>query len=682
MKPVPASRLVWSLISGGRRYLALAGAVVLAATLVLAQNFAPPLSKPPKKAVLEAIDSKIEKLSNALKSLAKQKVRDPWMAEVEVYLKAARLIRQEDEFYQKEAGDWTLEALDRGLLRARQLAGGESPWVNASGHPVVRAYRSRVDGSVQPYAVTFPANYGKDRDKKWRVDVVLHGRDSSLTEVKFLHQFNGNEDAQADQDFVAIHIFGRGNNAYRWAGETDVFEAFNAFIAVERLLRRDQLLDPEKIVLRGFSMGGAGTWHLGLHHPFRWRLLGPGAGFTTTKGYVKDLGKLTAAQEACLHIYDAVDYAENAFDVPIVAYAGARDDQLKAAKNIEAQLEKLHLTKRMTLLVAPGLKHEFPAAWRARVEKEYAKVLKEDRDEYPPRVQFVTYTLRYPSCSWVEILGLERHYDRAHVRAERKDTGYIVQTANVRSLRLTLAEDTPSRVVLTVDKQTVPARVSLENITRNVYLFRRGGQWKAVRPQMLLADRARRPQKIPGLQGPIDDAFMESFLCVRGTGKRPWHAATQKYAEANLERFAREWRKYLRGELPVKDDVDVSDEDIASRHLILFGDPASNSVIADVLDELPLGWTRDKIGLGGKEYDAAEHVPVLIYPNPLNPQRYVVLNSGHTFHAADFEKTNALLYPRLGDYAVLKLRPTEKDPLRTTVAVSGLYDDYWRIGRK
>ena len=50
-------------------------------------------------------------------------------------------------------------------------------------------------------------------------------------------------------------------------------------------------------------------------------------------------------------------------------------------------------------------------------------------------------------------------------------------------------------------------------------------------------------------------------------------------------------------------------------------------------------------------------------PNPLNASRYVVLNTGHTFHAADFQGTNALLYPRLGDYAVLKLQPTQADPL-------------------
>ncbi|HEV3022580.1 MAG TPA: hypothetical protein VGX76_08930, partial [Pirellulales bacterium] len=318
-------------------------AAVLGAGLVLAQkNYAPPPSQKPDEATLKAIDAKMNKLGRVLGSLRKQGVRDPWMAEIEIYHKAADWIVRHDEFYQPAAGQWTLDALDRGLLRASQAAQGEFPWVHQAEQPVVRAYRSRIDGSVQPYAVTFPKDYGKDLRKRWRVDVVLHGRDTGLTEVKFLHEHSGDQPAAPPpfkQDFVRIDIFGRGNNAYRWAGESDVLEAIDAFLAVERALGRDQLLDPARVVLRGFSMGGAGTWHLGLHRPDRWCVLGPGAGFTATHGYVKNLPTLSPVEEACLHIYDAVDYAENAFNVPVVAYAGARDPQLQAARNIEERLK-------------------------------------------------------------------------------------------------------------------------------------------------------------------------------------------------------------------------------------------------------------------------------------------------------------------------------------------------------
>ena len=57
----------------------------------------------------------------------------------------------------------------------------------------------------------------------------------------------------------------------------------------------------------------------------------------------------------------------------------------------------------------------------------------------------------------------------------------------------------------------------------------------------------------------------------------------------------------------------------------------------------------------GKTYDAKTHAPALIIPNPLNPKRYVVINSGQTFDASDFIGTNALLFPKLGDWGVFKI---------------------------
>ena len=49
-------------------------------------------------------------------------------------------------------------------------------------------------------------------------------------------------------------------------------------------------------------------------------------------------------QEKCLRIYDAVDYAENAFNVPVVAYSGEIDAQKKAADNIENLLKNVQGT--------------------------------------------------------------------------------------------------------------------------------------------------------------------------------------------------------------------------------------------------------------------------------------------------------------------------------------------------
>jgi dienelactone hydrolase len=663
-----------------RQVLALA-TLATSVALLSAQSYAPPPVSEPDDATKKEIVARAEKLDLRLNQLQKRGVNDPIFADVAIYLKAAQWIVRHNEFYNDKAGAGTLDVLNDGLLRASQVAQGEilpPPWINQRGASVGRGYRSAVDGSVQPYAVTLPAEYGKDQASVYPIEVVLHGRDTGLTEVKFLHDHAGDKPAPKGQNFVQLDIFGRGNNAYRWAGETDVLEAIDHFLAVERLAGRDKLLDLSRMVLRGFSMGGAGTWHLGLHRPDKWCVISPGAGFTTTHGYIAGLPeKLPPYQEACLRIYDAVDYAQNAFNVPIVAYSGEKDKQKAAADNIEARLKMLGLS--MTHVVAPGLEHQFPAEWRKMVEADFAKFVEKGRPGYPKKVSFVTYTLRYSTCDWVTLFALERHYEKASVDAELIEDGFNVKTGNVRLMHMRLPEGSVGSPVVTIDGQKIVAAPYITaNGGRYVYLQRREGKWSAALYEKLTTDYGRRPYKTAALTGPIDDAFAQSFLCVRGTGKA-WHEATQKYADDNLKRFQAEWSKYLRGDLPVKDDADVTPQDIATRSLILFGDPSSNSLIAQVLDALPLEWTKERIALAGQAVSASDHVPVLIYPSPLNARRYVVLNSGHTFHAADFQGTNALLYPRLGDYALLKPAPTDKDALAAEVVTAGLFDDFWQM---
>src|SRR5262249_19495962 len=120
-------------------------------------------------------------------------------------------------------------------------------------------------------------------------------------------------------------------------------------------------------------------------------------------------------------------------------------------------------------------------------------------------------------------------------------------------------------------------------------------------------------------------------------------------------------------------------------NLVLFGDPGSNRWIARMLPALPLHWTRDELTVGGVRYAATEHAPVLIQPSPLPGAagRYVVLNSGHTFHEKELASLNYLLFPRLGGWAVLKVGgkvPEDPSgPLEEEVLRAGFCDERWLI---
>src|SRR5262249_25038835 len=161
----------------------------------------------------------------------------------------------------------------------------------------------------------------------------------------------------------------------------------------------------------------------------------------------------------------------------------------------------------MTLLVAPGLAHQFPPEWQQNAEAEYLKFAAPDkgRNPVPERVRFTTYTLKYPSCDWVEILGLDQHYQRSEGDATRTEKGFTVKTASVRALRLAIPGGDGGPLVVSIDGQDLPAKPHVGNGgVLNVYLERRDGRWSSALPQKIVTERQRRPQKVSGLQGPID----------------------------------------------------------------------------------------------------------------------------------------------------------------------------------
>jgi hypothetical protein len=126
--------------------------------------------------------------------------------------------------------------------------------------------------------------------------------------------------------------------------------------------------------------------------------------------------------------------------------------------------------------------------------------------------------------------------------------------------------------------------------------------------------------------------------------------------------------------------VDVTADDLARYHLILWGDRQSNLVLSSVLtsEQFPIRWNTTSVAVGATKFPASHHVPVLIYPNPLQPSRYVVVNSGMTFREGH-DRTNSLQNPKLPDWAVLDIseRPTAEAAGR--VVLTDFFDERWRL---
>jgi pimeloyl-ACP methyl ester carboxylesterase len=627
----------------------------------------------------EQIERGLRALNDRLAHLrAGTSVRPDHLADAEVHAKGLAWALRYEETLTAADGALLKKSLERGNERAAALEAGKHPWGEKKGK-VVRGFVSTVDGSVQPYAVLVPARY--DPDKPIRLDVVLHGstRPVGMSELHFLNRFDEGDAASQtvpEQDYLELHPLGRVENAYRWAGETDVLEAIEA-------VARNYHIDRDRIVLRGMSMGASGTWHLGLKHPDRFVALGPYCGYVDTHqfsqtplpNFVK-VGELPPYQEKMLHLLDSIDYAANAGVVPAIACMGEKDVFFQAHVLMGRAMEKEGL--KMVNLISPGTGHVLDPMTHQEQMRQIADHARKGIDPAPKHLRFVTWSLKYSRCHWLRVLALEEHYARAEVEADVAEDGSIEvkEPRNVRAFAIRPPVLAKEGARLRVGGREVGLLPRGDDRPAELVIRRRGDQWELSRDALELTG------KRPGLQGPLDDAFTSPFLCVRGTGTA-WNPAVLAWADATLKRFAAEWHHYFRGELPVKDDTAVTEDDLRRCNLVLFGDPGSNSWIARVLPKLPLRWAREVIQFGTERYPAADHAPVLIYPNPLAEGRYIVLNSGHTFHEKELASLNYLLFPRLGDWAVLKIggkvAKEASGPLEESVLRSGFFDEKWKL---
>jgi pimeloyl-ACP methyl ester carboxylesterase len=500
-----------------------------------------------------------------------------------------------------------------------------------------------------------------------RLDVWLHGTQQQNNEVRFIAQQSApHETSQIlAEDFIQVEPFARMNHSYKFYAETDVYEAIAA-------VRKHYNIDAERIIIRGHSMGGhQGSGRLALQNPTFFAAFEASAGYAETREYAATrpaVKALTPYQEAALHYVDAEDYALNGFNVPFVSYGGEKDGQLRASIRLREAVERegFRLVKespykwtttdlRALFLIGPDTGHAWHKDSKAESEAFLRKAVDATAGKAPNHVRFVTYTMRYNNAHWVTVEGLEESYKRADVDAKRTDDmkQYTVTTKNVSRVRF----DVPA-AAFTIDGQAIKAGA-------NATLAKTNGKWAVAttRPAGL--------HKVHRLQGPIEDAFTDAFLAVRASGQ-PWHPTVQSSIDQRLDSFRSEFAKWMRGDIRVKSDTSVSAGDIANYNLVLFGDPGSNSLIAKLIGRLPIQWTKSDITVGSQKFPAADHAVVLIYPNPLNPQKYVVLNTGQTFSANRITSgTEAVFFPRLGDWAVLTTGGEVK--------AAGFFDETWKL---
>ena len=657
------------------------------AALVLLATLAPPGATcgdefvierriPPPGIELSADDR--ASITDRLRSIQKELAtvaKHPRVVDAEIYAKAVSYAVMHNEFYRSEDMAVASAALDECQRRLALLRSGRTPWATARGL-VVRGYRSRIDDSIQPYGLWIAED--ADFTRPVPLYVWLHGRGDKVTDLHFMRRRQTNPGTITPPGAIVLHPFGRHCIGFKSAGEVDVLEAIEDVAALYPI-------DRDRIALMGFSMGGAGAWHIGAHYADRWAAVSPGAGFAETAKY----NRLTAAsfpvwyEQTLWGLYDVPGYVRNLFNLPVIAYSGENDKQIQAARVMEEAFREWG--QELTHLIGPGMGHKYHPDTLREIMQRVGEAIHQGRPTNRRKITLQTRTLRYSRFDWVKIRAMGEHWLDGRVDAEvAGDRKLRVATENVRALRLSPFVDMRGAEI-EIDGQTVTISDAGSPCPFADLHF--DGIWRAGQR----VAEAQSLHKKPGLQGPIDDLFLEPFLVVVPTGTA-WNPRIQEWVDFELAHFRDRWRALFRGELRTKSDSAVTEDDLADFHCVLWGDPNSNSLLARVLEaqafkaealetgakQPPIRWDGHELRVGTRSFSASDHVPIWIYPNPLNPDKYIAVNSGPTFREAH-DRTNSLQNPKLPDWAIVDVRQKPDAAATGRIVAADFFDEHWQL---
>ena len=447
-------------------------------------------------------------------------------------------------------------------------------------------YISSIDGAAIDYALWYPADY--DPSRPWALIVFLHGsgegadwlaptRPGASIPVKT---------TKPDLPFLVVFPLLRGTWSINGPAEVDVLETLTD-------VQTRANVDPNRIHLTGLSLGAFAGWAIAAHHPDRFASLSLFAGGGSP------------------------EFAGSLRHVPTWVFHGSADGNVPVK-------ESVRLVQAMEAAGSPVRYTELPGVGHTCWLKPYAGdtlykwMAGQTRVRDPNRITYHTSGLRHNRAYWVTVESTVDPARPATIDAFAPESSQIyVHADNVQ--RLILAP--PPSVVrpgITPTFFVNDAPVEAEPIA---------GGWA-----LNLSEAPTGPlRKRHGLSGPIQDVYWDSFVIVTAVHDDP--AVTELWTQ--VARHAFRWTKALTFENFRFISADkVTPEVIQSSNLICIGNLETHDLLAQVADQLPLAFARAGLQVYGQP--ASEQIVgmVMIYPNPLNPVRYLVVCSGHPQAAA------------------------------------------------
>lgn len=526
------------------------------------------------------------------------------------------------------------------------------------------SFTSAIDGSLQYYSVT-PQSTTPTANSALFLSV--HGAG-----VEAINQARAYKPKDWGTLVAATNRRPRGFNWEDW-GRLDALEVLG--IAKQRFQP-----NPQNIYLTGHSMGGHGTWFLGVTYPDQWAAIAPCAGYPTMKGYGSADGLIPDSSGNPLE--QLLLRAGNQSDVPKLAtnykahgvYIFHGDDDrtvpVTYARQMRKQLGEFHPD--LSYYEYPGGSHWFgdhSVDWKPLFD--FFQWHHRLPDSSANTIDFMTASPGISaSFRWATIQQQQQAlaYSRIQLRRDRASRTITGTTDNVRLLTFKLAEfPAGTALAITLDGHTLhyTTQVSQDSIT----MLHAGNNWT-------ISTYPGAGQKLPQRYGTLKEAFNHRMVFVYGTtGNKAENAWSLEKAIFDAET----WYYRGNGAVDIIADKDYSPERYKDRGVILYGNKSTNGAYTALLGDCPIQVDRNLVTAGDKRWEGDDHGAYIVWPLKNSGVASVAVIGGSGLKGMQAASANQYFAGASGfpDFMIFNLEMLHSGAGQLELA--GFYDHSWQI---
>ena len=420
--------------------------------------------------------------------------------------------------------------------------------------PRVVTYHSAVDESDQPYALYLPKSFAPG--KTYPLVIGLHEEESNhIFQLKRLFGIPsrfGESGLQAlslrpfpvpeNVEFIVACPFARGTMGYQGIAEREVYDVLAD-------VKRRYSIDADRIYLTGSGMGGGGALWLALTRPDQW----------------------AAVAAVCPDpVPGTEELAGNALNLPIRLYQGELDPAVPAESTRAWHRRLLNAGAPVEYIEYPGVRHNvWDTAYRnGAIFGWFAQYRRNSRPEH---IRFTSRSPEYSAAYGVHIVAARPGQTAMIDVASIHSTDPRIQTLNVAAIDLGRSVQGSGGITIDSTAIRLPRDAALD-------FTKSGAGWVRAGPTVVGVP-------VPAIAAAVSSRHIYVYPTI-GVRTEDDLAARRHQAE-----LAAAWstpRAHLNLALAVKADSAVTEEDIRSADLVLFGTRETNSLIARFAGRLPM----------------------------------------------------------------------------------------------